>query len=248
MNMSSLCQKIARWPWVSHMTFTRFYLLICPEIQEISPEYSLEGPILKLKLQYFGYLMWRTDSLEKTLMLERLKAGEEGDDRGWDGWMASPTRWTWVWVSFRNWWWTRKPGVLQSVGSQRVGHDWATELNWLTSSVGQVCLLHREYESWKIIVLRIQPSRVYHLCPDSEDSEGLQDVLRQLTEWDRSQKHTSHSRRAWAGRLGVHKHSTASCGCQSQQTSLISSYTEHVQFRCCEPMSQPSKSHSLVPK
>ena len=58
----------------------------------------------------------------------RLKIGGEGDDRGWDGWMASPTRWTWVWVSSGSWWWTGKPGVLQSMGSQRVGHDWATEL------------------------------------------------------------------------------------------------------------------------
>ena len=61
---------------------------------------------------------------------ERLKAGGEGDDRGWDGWMASPTQWTWVWVSARSWWRTGKPGILQSMESQRVGHDWATELNW----------------------------------------------------------------------------------------------------------------------
>ena len=61
---------------------------------------------------------------------ERLKAGGEGGDRGWDGWMASPTQWTWVWASSRGWWWTGKLGVLQSMGSQRVGHDWATELNW----------------------------------------------------------------------------------------------------------------------
>ena len=61
---------------------------------------------------------------------ERLKAGGEGDDRGWDGWMASPTRWTWVWVSSGSWWWTGKPGVLQSMGLQRVRHDGATELNW----------------------------------------------------------------------------------------------------------------------
>ena len=61
---------------------------------------------------------------------ERLKAGGEGDDRGWDGWMASQTQWTWVWVSSGSWWWTGKPGVLQSMGSQRAGHDWATELNW----------------------------------------------------------------------------------------------------------------------
>ena len=61
---------------------------------------------------------------------ERLKAGGEGDDRGWDGWMASPTRWTWVWVSSGSWWWIGRPSVLQSMGSQRVRHNWATQLNW----------------------------------------------------------------------------------------------------------------------
>ena len=60
---------------------------------------------------------------------EELRAGE-GDDRGWDGWMASLTRWTWVWVNFRSWWWTGRPGVLRFMGLQRVGHGWATELNW----------------------------------------------------------------------------------------------------------------------
>ena len=60
---------------------------------------------------------------------ERLKAGE-GADRRWDGWMASPTQWTWVWVNSESWWWTGMPGVLQSVGLQRVRHDWATQLNW----------------------------------------------------------------------------------------------------------------------
>ena len=61
---------------------------------------------------------------------EGLAAGGEGDDRGWDGWMASPTRWTWVWVNSRSWWWTVRPGVLRFMGSLRVGHEWATELNW----------------------------------------------------------------------------------------------------------------------
>ena len=60
---------------------------------------------------------------------KRLKAGE-GDDRGWYDWMASPTRWTWIWASFGSWWWTGNPGVLQSMESQRVRYDWATELNW----------------------------------------------------------------------------------------------------------------------
>ena len=61
---------------------------------------------------------------------EGLGAGGEGDNRGWDGWMVSPTRWTWVWVNSGSWWWTGRPGVLRFMGSQRVGHDWATELNW----------------------------------------------------------------------------------------------------------------------
>ena len=61
---------------------------------------------------------------------EGLGAGGEGDDRGWDGWMASLTQWTWVWVNSGSWWWTGRPGVLQFMGLQRVGHDWATELSW----------------------------------------------------------------------------------------------------------------------
>ena len=92
----------------------------------------------------FWIFIGRTDAKAETPMLwppeaknqlnwkrpwcwERLKAGGEGDNRGWDGWMASLTRWTWVWVSSRSWWWTEKPGVLL----QRLGHDWVTELNWL---------------------------------------------------------------------------------------------------------------------
>ena len=61
---------------------------------------------------------------------EGLRAGGEGDDRGWDDWMASPTRWTWVWVNSRSWWWTGRPGMLRFMGPQRVRHNWATELNW----------------------------------------------------------------------------------------------------------------------
>ena len=72
----------------------------------------------------------------------RLKAGGEGDDRGWHGWMASPTQWTWVWVSPGNWRWTGRPGVLQSRGSQRVGHEWATELNWTELLYVFKCSLH----------------------------------------------------------------------------------------------------------
>ena len=82
-------------------------------------------------MEYFGHLMWRVDSLEKTLIWEGLGAGGEGDSRGWDGWMASPTQWTWVWVNSGSWRWTGRPGLLQFMESQRVGHDWATELNWI---------------------------------------------------------------------------------------------------------------------
>ena len=99
-------------------------------LKEISPEYSLEGLMLKLKLQYFGHLMWRTDLFEKTLMLGKIEGSRRRDDRGWNGWMALPTWWTWVWASSRSWWWTGKPGLLQSTESQRLRHDWATKLNF----------------------------------------------------------------------------------------------------------------------
>ena len=103
-------------------------------LKKIILEYSLEGLMLKLKLQYFGHIMWRTDSLGKTLIWERLKVGGERDKRGGDCWMASSTQWTRVWVNSVSWWWIERPGVLSSTISQTVRHDWATELN-LTESV-----------------------------------------------------------------------------------------------------------------
>ena len=81
-------------------------------LKEISTEYSLEGLMLKLVLQYFGHLMWRTDSLEKTLILWKTEGRRRRGNRGWDGWMVSPTLWTWVWVSTRRRWWTGKLGML----------------------------------------------------------------------------------------------------------------------------------------
>ena len=99
-------------------------------LKEISPVCSLEELMLKLKLQYFGHLMQRADSLEKDTDAEEDEGRRRGDNRGWDSWMASPTQLTWVWVDSGSWWWTGKPGLLQSMGLQRVGHDWATELNW----------------------------------------------------------------------------------------------------------------------
>ena len=85
-------------------------------LKESSPVCSLEGMMLKLKLQYFGHLMRRVDSLKRLWCWEGLGAGGEGDDRGWDGWKASLTRWTWIWVNSGSWWWTGRPSVLQFMG------------------------------------------------------------------------------------------------------------------------------------
>ena len=111
-------------------------LLDCKEIQPVHPKGDLSWVFIgRTDVEAETPIFWppvqRADSLEKTLMLERLRAGGEGDDRGWDGWMASPTQWTWVWVDSGSWWWTGGPGMLQSMGSQRVGHDLVTELNWI---------------------------------------------------------------------------------------------------------------------
>ena len=118
-------RRLLRVPWTARRSNQSI-------LKEISPWISLEGMMLKLKLQYFGHLMRRVDSLEKTLMLGGTggKRRREGDDRGWDGWMASLTRCTWVWANSRSWWWTGRPSILWFMGSQRVGHDWATDLIW----------------------------------------------------------------------------------------------------------------------
>ena len=103
-------------------------------LKEISPGCSLEGMMLKLKSNTLA-TSWGVDSLEKALMLGGTGAGGEVNDREWDDWMASPTQWTWVWVNSESWWWTGRPGVLRFMGSQRVGQDWATELNWKRKSM-----------------------------------------------------------------------------------------------------------------
>ena len=108
--------------------------LFCKKIQLINPKGNqswifIRRTDLRLKLPYFDHLMWITDSLEKTLMLGKIEGRRMGQQR-MRGWMASPTRWTWVWAGSRSWWWTGKPGVLQPMGSKTVGHDWATELDW----------------------------------------------------------------------------------------------------------------------
>ena len=113
------CRRLLRVPWTARRSNHSI-------LKEISPGCSLEGLMLKLKLQYFGHLMQRVDSW----CWEGLGAGGEGDNRGWDGWMASPTRWAWVWVESGSLWWTGRPGVLRFMGLQRVRHKWVTELNW----------------------------------------------------------------------------------------------------------------------
>ena len=124
--------------------------LDCKEIQPVHPKgnqsYSLEAMMLKLKLQYFGTWCEELTDWKRLWCWERLKAGREGEDRGWDGWMASPTQWTWVWASSRSWWWAGRPGVLQSMGSQRVRHDWETELNW--SCVFTFSFLRVHHREW----------------------------------------------------------------------------------------------------
>ena len=105
-------------------------------LKEISSEYSLEVLMLKLKLQYLAIWCEELTHWKRPWCWERLTAGREGDDRGWDGWRASPTQWTWVWVNSGSWWWTGRPGILWVMGLQRVRHDWATEVTeqWTVSS------------------------------------------------------------------------------------------------------------------
>ena len=108
-------------------------------LMEISPEYSLKN------------WWWSYNSNTSATWCEELThwkrfwgwegLGAEGDNRGWDGWMASRTQWMWVWVNSGRWWWTGRPGVLRFMGSQRVGHDWATELNWTEYVIGASLLV-----------------------------------------------------------------------------------------------------------
>ena len=117
-------RRLLRVPWTARRSNQSI-------LKEISPEYSLEGLLLTLKLQYFGHLMWRTDSLKRPWSWEQLKARREGGNRGWDGWMASLTRWTWVWASSRSWWCYREAW-------RAAVHRVTTSLTRLCGSTGQV--------------------------------------------------------------------------------------------------------------
>ena len=116
-------RRLLRVPWTGRRSNQSI-------LKEISPGCSLEGLMLKLKLQYLATWCEELTHWKRPWYWERLRARGEGDDRGWDGRMASPTQWTCVWVDSLNWWWTGRPGVLWFMGSQRVGHNWVTELNW----------------------------------------------------------------------------------------------------------------------
>ena len=123
-------RRLLRVPWTARRSNQSI-------LKEISPECSLGGLMRKLKLQYFGHLLQRADSLEKNLMLGKIEGRKR---RGWQRtrcWMASLTQWIWVWASSGRWWRTGKPGMLQSMGSQRVGYDWVTaqqqhNISWLS--------------------------------------------------------------------------------------------------------------------
>ena len=125
-------RRLLRVPWTTRISNQSI-------LKEISPGCSLEGLMLKLKLQYFGHLMWRADSFEKTLMLGKIKGRRRGRQRmRWLGGITDSM--DMGLVDSRSWWWTGRPGLLQFMGSQRVGHNWLTELNWyIHSQVNQFC-------------------------------------------------------------------------------------------------------------
>ena len=115
-------RRLLRVPWTARRSNQSI-------LKEISPECSLEGRMLKLKFQYFGHLMWRElTHLKRPWYWVRLRAGGKGDDRGWNGWMASPTRWTWVWVNSESWWWTGRPACCSPWG--RKESDTTEQLKW----------------------------------------------------------------------------------------------------------------------
>ena len=151
--LGGVCRRLLRVHWTARRSNQSI-------LREISPEYSLKGLMLKLKLQSFGHLTRRTDAFERPWCWERLKARKEGDNKGWDALIASPTKWTWVWISSGSWRWTGRPGVLKSMGSQRVRHDWATEMNWTDMSsicsIEEIFRLHNaKLYSMHIMVLKM---------------------------------------------------------------------------------------------
>ena len=170
-------RNLLRVPWTARRSNQSI-------LKEISPECSLEGLMLKLKFQYFGHLMGRNSSLEKTLILRKI----EGGRRAWQRmrWLDGITdSWTWVWVGSGSWWWTGKAGMLQSMGSRRVRHDWATEPNWMIKSTQD-----RLIEKKKNILIHTQS--LMERVPKKQPSRQLSDILDKETihlwEIDRTKK------------------------------------------------------------
>ena len=115
-------RRLLRVPWTARRSNQSILKEISPGCQSKDWCWSWNSNTLAT---WYEELIWK-----KPWCWERLRAGGEEVDRGWDGWMALPTQWKWVWVNSGSWWWTGRPGVLQSLGSQRVRHDWVTKLNW----------------------------------------------------------------------------------------------------------------------
>ena len=162
-------------------------------LKEINPEYSLEGLMLKLKLQYFGHLMQRADSLEKTLVLGKIEGRRRKGDRRGDGWMASLTQWTWVWANSRRQWRTGKPGVLQFMGLQRVRCDLATEQQLVaevTLCILTLPQLNPGPENWKD---KDVPG-ITHSCPVHDGSWRLYPIYGHS--WKREMREPSSG---WSG-------------------------------------------------
>ena len=128
-------RRLLRVPWTARKSNQSI-------LKEISSEYSLKDWCWSWSSKTLAFRCKELTHWKRSQCWEGLGAGGEGHDRGWDGWMASPTRWTWVWVNSGSWWWTGRPGVLHFTGSQRVGHDWATELNW-TELIGETDVENR---------------------------------------------------------------------------------------------------------
>ena len=129
-------RRLLRVPWTARRSNQSI-------LKEISPWCSLEGLMLKLKLSTLATWCEELTHWKRSWCWERLRAGGDRDDRRRDGWMASPTQWTWVWVDSGSWWWTGRPGVLLFIRSQRVGRDWVTQLNWTESRIST------QWRGWK---------------------------------------------------------------------------------------------------
>ena len=132
-------RRLLRVPWTARRSNQSI-------LKDISPGCSLEGLMLKLKLQYFGHLMWREDSLEKTLMLGKIE-GRRIRIAGWDGWIASLTQWTWVWVDSRSWWWTGRPGMLWFMGSQ----SWTLPSDWTDTDTDLFFTMAKNYSNYRLL-------------------------------------------------------------------------------------------------